>query len=78
MCDVRSAEAVASMIDQMVTTFGRLDVLVNNAGGAPYARPPTRRPRFHAKVIELNLLAPLLLSQAANRVMQSQATGERS
>ncbi len=33
-------------------------------------RPPTRARSFHAKVVELNLLAPLLVAQAANEVMQ--------
>jgi NAD(P)-dependent dehydrogenase (short-subunit alcohol dehydrogenase family) len=50
-------------------------VLVNNAGGAPYALAADASPRFHAKVTELNLLAPLLLSQAVNDVMQRQEDG---
>jgi NAD(P)-dependent dehydrogenase (short-subunit alcohol dehydrogenase family) len=49
--------------------------LVNNAGGAPYATTADASPRFHAKIVELNLLAPLLVSQAANEVMQQQAGG---
>ncbi|MCW2791182.1 MAG: gdhIV, partial [Nocardioides sp.] len=32
-------------------------------------------PRLHAKVVELNLLAPLLVAQAANAVMQGQDNG---
>ena len=75
VCDVRSPEAVEAMIDDIAARFGRLDVLVNNAGGAPYAVAADASPRFHAKVVELNLLAPLLLSQAANRVMQTQDEG---
>jgi len=55
--------------------FGRLDVLVNNAGGAPYAEAATASPRFSESIIRLNLIAPLNFSQAANRVMQEQASG---
>ncbi len=55
--------------------FGRLDVLVNNAGGAPYAEAATASPRFSEAIIRLNLIAPLNFSQVANRVMQQQAEG---
>jgi NAD(P)-dependent dehydrogenase (short-subunit alcohol dehydrogenase family) len=74
-CDVRDAERVERMLATLGDRHGRLDVLVNNAGGAPFAEAATASPRFHAKVVELNLLAPLLVSQAANAVMQRQSTG---
>ncbi len=75
VCDVRSAAEVEALVDGVVERHGRLDVLVNNAGGAPYALAAEASPNFHEKVVSLNLLAPLLLSQAANAVMQRQATG---
>lgn len=73
--DLREAEACSSLIEQVVDRFGRLDVLVNNAGGSPPADTSTVSPRFSEKIIRLNLLAPLWLSQAANAVMQAQETG---
>ena len=75
VCDVRSPEAVAGLVADVVDEHGRLDVLVNNAGGAPYALAAEVSPRFHAKITELNLLAPLLLSQSVNDVMQRQEHG---
>jgi NAD(P)-dependent dehydrogenase (short-subunit alcohol dehydrogenase family) len=74
-CDVRDADSVATLVRQVVDTHGRLDVLVNNAGGAPYALAADASARFHDKVLALNLHAPLLVAQAANAVMQGQESG---
>jgi len=74
-CDVRDPDAVQALIDGVVARHGRLDILVNNAGGAPYALAAEASPRFHEKVLGLNLHAPLLVAQAANAVMQRQESG---
>jgi len=68
-------DAVAAMVEEVVAAHGRLDVAVNNAGGAPYAPAADASPRLHEKVVALNLMAPLAVAQAANRVMQRQETG---
>ena len=53
----------------------RLDVLINNAGGAPYANAAEASPRFSEAIVRLNLLAPLNLCQLANQRMQKQPQG---
>jgi NAD(P)-dependent dehydrogenase (short-subunit alcohol dehydrogenase family) len=74
-CDVREAEALKVLVAQVVQAHGRLDVLVNNAGGAPMASAATASPRFHEGVLRLNLMGPLHAAQAANAQMQQQAEG---
>ncbi|MEV0250290.1 SDR family oxidoreductase [Nocardia sp. NPDC050712] len=74
-CDVRDADSVNGLVETIVRKHGRLDHVVNNAGGAPFALAAQASKNFHSKIVELNLLAPLLVSQIANAVMQEQADG---
>jgi NAD(P)-dependent dehydrogenase (short-subunit alcohol dehydrogenase family) len=73
--DVREVDQIDQVVSATTERFGRLDVLVNNAGGAPEAPAATASPRFSASIISLNLIAPLNFSQRANAVMQEQAEG---
>lgn len=73
--NVRKLEDIDRVIDDVMSRHGRLDVLVNNAGGSPPADAATASPRFSASIIDLNLTAPLNFSQKANAIMQEQDTG---
>src|SRR5688572_29285972 len=73
--DVREVEQIDRVIGLTLERFGRIDVLVNNAGGSPPADAATASPRFSAAIVSLNLLAPLNFSQRANAVMQRQESG---
>ena len=73
--DVREPEQIDRVIALALGQFGRLDLLVNNAGGAPPADAATASPRFSEAIIRLNLIAPLVFAQKANSVMQAQPDG---
>jgi len=73
--DVRDPHQASRVITVAKAKLGRVDVLICNAGGSPEAAAATASPRFHQKIIELNLIAPLQCAQAVNAVMQSQDQG---
>jgi NAD(P)-dependent dehydrogenase (short-subunit alcohol dehydrogenase family) len=73
--DVRQPDEARALMEEARSRHGRLDVLVNNAGGTPVAPADEVEPRRFAAVVTLNLLAPFYCAQAANRLMQEQAGG---
>ncbi|GHC32926.1 SDR family oxidoreductase [Streptomyces cinnamoneus] len=73
--DLRDPHAAEAVLARVVECHGRIDTLVNNAGGTPF-RPLDEAPASrHARVLELNLLVPLTVSLAAHRIMREQPDG---
>ena len=73
--DVGDPEQARHLVATAVDLFGGVDVVISNAGGSPPAPAATASARFHTRIIELNLIAPLHVAQAANQVMQAQPHG---
>ena len=73
--DVRKHDEVDALFGRIANDYGKLHVLVNNAGGTPYALAADAAPRFHEAMIQLNFTAPLLLAIRANSIMQRQREG---
>ncbi|MEY4636646.1 MAG: hypothetical protein RJA55_2444 [Acidobacteriota bacterium] len=68
-CDVSRPDDVQAVVDKTMQVYGRLDILINNAGitwAAPAAEMPLEKWR---KVIDVNLTGAFLFSQAAGREM---------
>ena len=72
--DVSSTEDRAAMLDQIRDRFGRLDVLVNNAGVAPDVRADVLEAgeASFERLININLKGPYFLTQAAANWMIEQ------
>ena len=71
--DIGNPVAVTEMFDTVVETFGRLDLLFNNAGtGAPPVPFEELTYEQWQTVVDVNLTGAFLCSQAAFRVMKGQ------
>jgi 3-oxoacyl-[acyl-carrier protein] reductase len=76
-CDVGSADDRAALIRFAQDRFGRLDLLVNNAGMAPRERRDILEASEESfdELIATNLKGPHFLTQLAARVMKQQGSG---
>jgi NAD(P)-dependent dehydrogenase (short-subunit alcohol dehydrogenase family) len=74
-CDVADPAQVAALVDAAMEAFGRIDVLVNNAGTAWGSPVEDMRVEDWNKVVATNLTGTFLCAQAAGRVMIRQKRG---
>ncbi len=75
LVDVRDPEATEAWLERCASGRGGIDVLVNNAGGAPSVASSEITPQRTARILELNLNAPLVLCQQVYRHMMALETG---
>jgi NADP-dependent 3-hydroxy acid dehydrogenase YdfG len=71
--DVTDKSAVFAAVRQAKDHFGRLDVIVNNAGYGPFGAVEELRKRF-----ETNMPGPLWVVQTALPIMREQGSGHIS
>jgi 3-oxoacyl-[acyl-carrier protein] reductase len=74
-CDVTSESDVEAAVSHAMTTFGRLDVLVNNAGVTADASLLKMTPDMFDRVLSVHLKGAWLGTRAAARVMREQKSG---
>ncbi len=73
--DVRDPDAARALADAVMAEHGRIDVLVNNAGGSPQAAAATASPRFFDSIVRLNLHSAMYMAQAVFAHMQPAKSG---
>ncbi len=73
--DMRRTADIEKMIDETKKHFGRIDVLVNNAGQGLYGPIEETKPDDYREIYELNVLGPLIAMQKVIPLMRAQGGG---
>ena len=73
--DVRKPEESQALIDAVLTATGRLDVVINNAGGSPPVKAADAPAKLTESIIRLNLIGPLVFSQQAFHALRKNPNG---
>jgi len=74
-CDVTQPEQIADAVRQGIARFGRIDVLINNAGQGLFAAVEEIAASEFRALLDLNLIAPLMMMQAVIPQMRAQGEG---
>lgn len=75
-CDVSDPASVATAIDAVHATYGRIDVLVNSAGVAILGPAEVLSPAAFSKTLAVNVTGTFLVSQAVGRHMLAAGRGK--
>jgi NAD(P)-dependent dehydrogenase (short-subunit alcohol dehydrogenase family) len=75
-CDVKNPADIHQVVDATMAQFGRIDILINNAGTSWGAPVEEMHLEHWNKVIETNLTGTFLFSQAVGKIMIGQRRGK--
>jgi NAD(P)-dependent dehydrogenase (short-subunit alcohol dehydrogenase family) len=74
--DLRDVEAINQMVKKVVEQFGKLDILINNAGVSSSGRAFETTEEEWDQVMDLNVKSLFFCCQAAGKVMKEQGYGK--
>ena len=74
-CDVSKEEDIKAVVEAAIKKFGKIDILINNAGTSWGAMPEEMTRAEWQRVIDVNLTGCFLFAQAAGREMLKQNSG---
>ncbi len=75
ICDVSKGEDIQATVDETVQKFGKIDILINNAGISWGAMPEDMPLEKWQKVLDVNLTGCFLFAQIAGREMLKRESG---
>lgn len=75
VADVADPQAVQGMIDRIMSDFGRLDIVINNAAVEPFASILEMSIQDWQRALDVNLSAVFYISQVAGRIMKAAGGG---
>ena len=75
VADVSKSDDVQNAVDETISHFGRIDILINNAGISWGAMPEDMALEKWQKVLDVNLTGCFLMAQAAGREMLKHGSG---
>jgi NAD(P)-dependent dehydrogenase (short-subunit alcohol dehydrogenase family) len=75
-CDVKNPVSVAELVEATISQFGRIDILINNAGISWGSPVEEMQLEDWNKVIETNLTGSFLCAQAVGKIMIRQGHGK--
>jgi len=75
-CDVTKDDDVRQLVERALAEFGRIDILINNAGAGLRALLVDVKPEDARQVMELNFFGALRCIKAVLPVMQRQGSGQ--
>jgi|SRR5579875_439363 NAD(P)-dependent dehydrogenase (short-subunit alcohol dehydrogenase family) len=73
--NIETSDGCQRLIDTALSHFGRLDILIHNAGWISFTPLEEMTPELLQRILNIQVIAPFLLSQAAFPIMQSQRYG---